>query len=155
MKTYKLPQPRFYWIKKLICETFGHNYVTYPKGLGMREFRECQRCWHEFKIEDEVIKRFTDYCKNPRNNETRKIAVENQYCRTAWETSDKDGIIRILLTGYYNGTPSIIAFHTVEFASRFSLPAVYEKEISIEQYESLKKIFFGNYKPKYGLIDTI
>jgi hypothetical protein len=120
-----------------------------------------KKWYHIFKGEDfkmtkeNAIKRFIDCCKNPKNDKIRKVAVENQYTRTVWELYDKNGLIRIRFTGSDKGAPNVTVFHAVKFATKNSLPPTFEAELSEEEYENLRKTFFGNYKPKYDWRDEL
>ena len=120
-----------------------------------------KKWYHIFKArkvdmtKESAIKRFMDCCKNPKNDEKRKIAVEHQHTRTVWELHDKDGLIRIQFTGSDKGTPNITVFHTVKFATKNSLTDIFEAELSEEEYQNLKNIFFGKYKPKYDWRDEL
>jgi hypothetical protein len=93
----------------------------------------------------DVIQKFIEACADPKNYSGRKLAVESQYNREAWEIYHKDGLIRIttlpvfqiLIWPVFNKQEAPAGERNS--ARSFQL---YERE-----YLSLKAIYFGRFQP--------
>ena len=96
---------------------------------------------------DVVIKRFKEACKHPSNNRKRELAVITQHDRDVWEVSDANGQLVIMT---YDNKYLIVAMNNPRYTkiNKASWDET-EYDITKRQYNELKKIFFGIYKPNF------
>lgn len=120
--------------------------------LMMNEYLELQK--KKLSITKEfIINRFKKACKSQENLIRRKNAVESQWNRDVWEIYDKEEcLIRILDISEYQPHPKIMIWFSIKFNDKYcksfeTLISPFETELYQDEYEELKKIYFGGFKP--------
>jgi len=103
-------------------------------------------------LKEDLIRLFKDLCNHPINNEPRgaigkghrQVSVETQFNRDVWEVYSSIGKVRIRKddTKYY-----------IEIFG-YSVNHV-EYSISKQQYNELKDIYFGEFKPNNKYLKTL
>ena len=90
---------------------------------------------------EEAIQIFKDNCADPINYAFRQDAVEHQFHRRIWQFDDLK-VGRIWLQHAENDKFFILVFHLVGHG--YGVPSVFE--ISEQEYNELKSLFFGDFK---------
>ncbi len=94
------------------------------------------------QTKEALIRRFKFFCEQNDFREDREASVKYQFQRTVWEFDHYlTGKIRIEL-GFKNA--KITLFHVLDVRKReFNVDSF---EISNDEYEELKKMYFGNFQ---------
>jgi len=97
-------------------------------------------------MKEDAIKRFRQCCHNIDSLVKRELAVKTQFNRDVWEVYSSIGKIRIVKSDGYPKYSIEVFGYTVAHA---------EYPISEQQYNELKDLYFGEFKPNEQYLKTL